>query len=66
MQTIIFQKISRKILSAYEDKIPKKVNSLLLITLTLSYTGVFGLTGHGGGGGEGRWNPPHLYNFSSI
>ena len=29
-----------------------------------SYTGFFGLAGHGGGGGG--WNPPHLYNFSSI
>ena len=46
-----FPKNIKKILSAYEDKIPKKVNSLLLITLTLSYTGVFGLTDHGRGGG---------------
>ena len=31
--------------------------------------GFFGLAGHGGGGGGGGgggWNPPHLYNFSSI
>ena len=40
-------------------------NVLAQSALTLSYTGFFGLAGHGGGGGGG-WNPPHLYNFSSI
>ena len=35
--------------------------------MDLPYTGFFELACHGeGGGGEGGWNPPHLYNFSSI